>query len=126
MCVRRALHAAGLRFRIHRRNLPGNPDIVLPGRRLAVLVHGCFWHQHPGCRLARRPKRNLEYWEPKLARNMARDERVQADLIALGWQVRVIWECEARSPETLAGIVAHIAAIPPVPTPRACGPAGGV
>jgi DNA mismatch endonuclease (patch repair protein) len=109
--VRRALHAAGLRFRLHRRALPGNPDIVLASRRLAILVHGCFWHQHPGCPLCRQPRRNTGYWLPKLARNVARDGRVRQELEALGWNVRVIWECEARDPKRLAAIAAGIVAM---------------
>jgi DNA mismatch endonuclease (patch repair protein) len=113
LLLRRALHAAGLRFRLHRRDLPGNPDLVLPSRRLAVLVHGCFWHQHPGCPLCRQPKGNTAYWLPKLARNVARDRRVRDDLTALGWRVLVIWECEARDAARLARIVRMIAERPP-------------
>src|SRR3954468_6164249 len=85
LLVRKALHAAGLRFRLHRRDLPGTPDLVLPGRHLCILVHGCFWHQHPGCRLARRPKGNTAYWQPKLDRNLARDAAVQSALREAGW-----------------------------------------
>jgi DNA mismatch endonuclease, patch repair protein len=95
IAVRRAFHAQGLRFRLHRSDLPGTPDILLPSRRLAVLVHGCFWHQHPGCKWSRTPKGNTSYWGPKLARNVERDERVRQELEALGWNVLVIWECEA-------------------------------
>jgi DNA mismatch endonuclease (patch repair protein) len=110
LLVRRALHAAGLRFRLYRRDLPGSPDIVLPKHRLVVLVHGCFWHQHPGCRLCRQPKGNAEYWLPKLARNLARDARSRRELEALGWRVLVVWECEARDPARLAAIVASLLA----------------
>ncbi len=99
MMVRRLAHGLGLRFRLHRRDLPGTPDIVFPRRRTVVLVHGCFWHQHEGCRLARQPKSRLDYWLPKLARNKARDRTAQEDLQALGWQVLVIWECETKAPE---------------------------
>lgn len=109
--VRRALHATGLRFRLHRPDLPGNPDIVLASRRLAILVHGCFWHQHPGCPLCRQPRRNTGYWLPKLTRNVARDARVRGDLEVLGWRVLVIWECEARDPARLQALVAEIAAL---------------
>lgn len=100
--VRRALHALGLRFRLHRADLPGTPDIVLPRRRLALLVHGCFWHQHPGCKLARTPRSRPEYWLPKLARNIDRDAEVRDALALAGWRPEIIWECETRDPERLA------------------------
>ena len=101
IAVRRLLHAMGYRFRLHRRDLPGKPDIVLPRHRLAIFVHGCFWHQHAGCRLASRPKTRQDYWTPKLAGNVARDEAAQAALRKLGWRVEVIWECDARDPVRL-------------------------
>ena len=93
--VRRALHAAGLRYRLHDKKLPGRPDIVLPARRVAVFVHGCFWHRHPDpdCRLARLPKTRLDFWLPKLEGNRARDERKKAEIEALGWTVIEVWEC---------------------------------
>ena len=99
MTVRRLLHAMGYRFRLHRRDLPGKPDLVFPGRRKVIFVHGCFWHQHgdPGCKIARRPKSNLEYWLPKLDRNASRDAEHQASLRDRGWDVLVIWECEVRA-----------------------------
>jgi DNA mismatch endonuclease (patch repair protein) len=97
--VRRMAHALGLRFRLHRRDLPGTPDIVFPRHRKVVLVHGCFWHQHEGCRLARQPKSRLDYWLPKLARNAARDRIASEQLAALGWEPLTIWECETREPE---------------------------
>lgn len=99
--VRRMLHARGLRFRLHRRDLPGKPDIVLPRHRLAILIHGCFWHQHDGCRLASKPKSRVEYWTPKLAGNVRRDLEAQAALRALGWRVEIIWECEVRSAQAI-------------------------
>lgn len=101
IAVRRLLHALGYRFRLHRRDLPGKPDIVLPRHRVVIFVHGCFWHQHPGCRLASKPKTRQEYWTPKLAGNVRRDELAQEALTALGWRVEVIWECDARKPEEL-------------------------
>lgn len=94
--VRRRLHALGYRFRLHRRDLPGTPDIVLPRHKAVILVHGCFWHQHPGCRHAKRPYMRQDYWLPKLDRNMARDAKAIAALEALGWRVLVLWECELR------------------------------
>ena len=101
IAVRRLLHALGYRFRLHRRDLPGKPDIVLPRHRLALFVHGCFWHQHPGCRLASKPKTRQDYWTPKLAGNVQRDQLAQEALAAMGWRVEVIWECDARKPAEL-------------------------
>jgi DNA mismatch endonuclease (patch repair protein) len=95
--VRRRLHALGYRFRLHRSDLPGTPDIVLPKHRLTILVHGCFWHQHPGCNHANRPRTRQEYWLPKLERNVARDRAAIAALEELGWRVVVLWECELGS-----------------------------
>ena len=97
MLVRRGLHRLGFRFRLHRRELPGKPDIVLPRHRTVILVHGCFWHQHLGCRDARMPRTRQDYWTAKFRRNAERDREVEAALRALGWRVEMIWECEARS-----------------------------
>jgi DNA mismatch endonuclease, patch repair protein len=97
--VRRALNAMGKRFRLFRRDLPGRPDIVLPRYRLALFVHGCFWHRHEGCRLSSTPKTRGEFWAEKFATNIARDARSVAELRALGWRVGVIWECETRRPD---------------------------
>lgn len=99
--VRRKLHAKGFRFRLHRPDLPGKPDIVLARYRTAVFVHGCFWHQHENCNLASKPKTKTEYWTPKLARNLQRDIKAKNDLLALGWRVQIIWECDTRKPERL-------------------------
>ncbi|MBO3776653.1 very short patch repair endonuclease [Pseudomonas aeruginosa] len=101
LVVRRALHALGLRFRLHRRDLPGSPDIVLPRFRTVVFVHGCFWHRHPGCRYASMPKSRQEYWLPKFKANVGRDAKKEAQLCELGWHVLVIWECETRKPAEL-------------------------
>lgn len=101
LAVRRVLHAAGFRFRLHRKDLPGNPDIVLSRHRCAVLVHGCFWHQHAGCRHANLPRTRTDYWLPKLARNVERDALAEATLCALGWRVLVVWECEIGDHEAL-------------------------
>lgn len=94
MLVRSMLHKAGYRFRLHRKDLPGKPDITLPGRHKAVFVHGCFWHQHPGCREGRLPRSHQDYWMPKLERNCARDSKVREQLQQAGWDVMVVWECE--------------------------------
>lgn len=99
--VRKALHAMGCRFRLHRRDLPGKPDIVLPKFNTVILVHGCFWHQHFGCKDGRLPTSNEDYWKPKLARNIERDKETKAALEALGWSVHTIWECEAKNPQKL-------------------------
>ena len=94
--VRKGLHARGFRFRLHNKKLPGSPDIVLPKYGVAIMVNGCFWHGHKGCRYATKPKTNVEFWETKIARNRHRDEVTNAHLEALGWHVITIWECELR------------------------------
>jgi DNA mismatch endonuclease, patch repair protein len=94
IAVRRILHRLGIRFKLHRRDLPGTPDIVLPRRRIAVLVHGCFWHRHPGCRFAYTPKSRVEFWKAKFDRNVARDGEAQKALANRGWRSHVVWECE--------------------------------
>lgn len=94
--VRSLLHRAGYRFRVQRRDLPGRPDIVLPGRRAVVLVHGCFWHGHPGCRFAVRPKTRTEFWGRKIDATRERDARVELELGERGWRVMTVWECELR------------------------------
>ena len=90
--VRRAAHAAGFRFRLHRRDLPGKPDLVFPRLKIAVFVNGCFWHWH-GCKRSRMPQANREYWEAKIARNVARDKRSYREIKNLGWKYSVVWEC---------------------------------
>lgn len=102
--VRKVLHAAGLRYKLHDRRLPGAPDLVFPSRRLALFVHGCFWHRHTGCPAARLPKSRLDFWEPKLEGNAERDKKKRAELEAMGWRVFVIWECETRKKETLEAV----------------------
>jgi DNA mismatch endonuclease (patch repair protein) len=102
LVVRRVAHRLGYRFRLHRRDLPGTPDLVFPRLRKLILVHGCFWHQHPGCGLARAPKSRLDYWLPKLQRNQERDAEAAAALKRLGWDVLVLWECEAAAEEDIA------------------------
>lgn len=103
--VRRLLHSLGYRFRLHRRDLPGTPDIVLPRLKKVIWVHGCFWHQHRGCALARLPKSRLDYWLPKLRRNAERDEENQARLAAAGWEALVVWECETRQDQRLRELI---------------------
>ena len=100
--VRRMLHAFGYRFRLHRRDLPGTPDIAFVSRRKIIQVHGCFWHQHEGCRRSNVPATRKEYWGPKLARNKERDRENQAKLEAMGWSSLTIWECEATDLQTAA------------------------
>jgi len=101
LAVRRMLHALGLRFRLHRRDLPGRPDIVLPGRNAVVFVHGCFWHRHANCTRATTPASNAAYWRKKFLRNVERDAEAQRALRKLGWRVLVVWECELRKPVKL-------------------------
>lgn len=101
--VRKAAHALGLRFRLHLKELPGTPDIVFPKRRLALFVHGCFWHRHSGCRKATAP--SSEFWAKKFALNVARDLRVASELKKLGWRVVTIWECETKDAGQLSRII---------------------
>ncbi|HLI67814.1 MAG TPA: DNA mismatch endonuclease Vsr [Caulobacteraceae bacterium] len=99
--VRRMLWRLGARYRLDRKDLPGRPDIVLAGRRLAIFVHGCFWHGHDCARGARVPKANRPYWTAKIARNRARDVETRAQLQAAGWRVEVVWECELKDAATV-------------------------
>ena len=102
MLVRRAAHALGYRFRLHRKDLPGKPDLVFPSRKAVIFVDGCYWHGHDCKRGARMPKTNVEYWQAKIARNMKRDANNIATLEADGWQVLTIWECELNDRDDLA------------------------
>lgn len=99
--VRSMLHRMGYRFRLHRRDLPGTPDIVLPGRGAVVFVHGCFWHGHV-CKRTKMPKSRTAYWFEKIETNRRRDSRKRRGLKALGWKVVIVWECELKRPEKLA------------------------
>lgn len=103
--VRKTAHAMGLRFRLHRNDLPGTPDLVFPKWRTAVFVHGCFWHRHPGCRKAYEPKSRVDFWKKKFAANVERDERTRKALEKAGWKVVVIWECETENPDRLVNII---------------------
>ena len=106
--VRRALTALGARYRLHRKDLPGSPDIVLPGRRLALFVHGCFWHGHDCARGARVPKQNRDYWVAKVGRNAARDAWSRTALEAGGWRVEILWECELKDVAALRARLAQL------------------
>lgn len=99
--VRQLLHRLGFRFRLHRKELPGKPDVVLPKYNLAIFVHGCFWHQHQNCRFAVMPKTNVAFWSRKLKENFRRDEIAIEQLQKLGWRTLVIWECALKSEATL-------------------------
>ena len=102
MIVRRLLHRLGYRYRLHRKDLPGRPDVAFLSRRKAIFVHGCFWHGH-GCPKGRLPKSRLDYWEPKLSGNKERDKRREEELRSMGWDVLVIWQCETADLGDLAG-----------------------
>ena len=101
LIVRRMLYREGFRYRLHRKGLPGSPDLVFPKQRVAIFVHGCFWHGHPGCRYATVPKTRREFWLAKVEANRARDARAEEALRKQGWTVFVIWECETRKPDEL-------------------------
>jgi DNA mismatch endonuclease (patch repair protein) len=103
LAVRSALHEMGIQFQFNRTDLPGTPDIVLSEYRTVIFVHGCFWHRHPNCKKATTPKQNADFWKSKFERNMARDTQKVRDLEALGWQVLIVWECEASKSESLLG-----------------------
>ena len=107
LAVRRIAHRMGLRFRLHRKDLPGRPDLVFPKHRLAVFVHGCFWHRHKDCRHASTPKTRVAFWDGKFAANVARDARQEAALTRIGWRVLVIWQCETKDE---AGVERRLAA----------------
>jgi DNA mismatch endonuclease (patch repair protein) len=109
IAVRRAAHALGYRFRLHRRDLPGSPDLVFPKLRCVIWVHGCYWHRHKGCRFAYEPKSNVEFWRSKFEKNKDRDRRAFAELVNMGWKPLVIWECETRdSAELKVRIASHL------------------
>ena len=106
--VRKLLYAMGYRFRLHRRDLPGTPDIIMRGRRIAIFVHGCFWHAHRGCKYAKTPSTRSDFWSRKLGDNVARDQRAVDELIALGWRVLIVWECSTRESEAAAELLAAL------------------
>ncbi len=107
--IRKALFAAGYRFRLHRRDLPGRPDIVIPGRKIAIFVHGCFWHMHARCKNAKLPSTRPHFWRAKLAGNAERDQVAIGALLAVGWRVLVCWECATRDSTIAAALPAKLA-----------------
>lgn len=102
MRVRSAAHKRNLRFRIHRKELPGTPDLVFPRWRIAIFVHGCFWHRHPGCKKASTPKTREDFWRSKFERNVQRDRQNEEALQVEGWRTEIVWECETKSPQALS------------------------
>lgn len=102
MVVRRMAHSLGLRYRLHRKDLPGKPDLVFPCHKAVVFVHGCFWHRHAGCHNCTNPGTRPEFWAAKFAANVERDARCERQLRELGWRVEIIWECETRDRQALA------------------------
>lgn len=105
LAVRRLVHSLGYRFRLHRSDLPGKPDLVFPGRGKVIFVHGCFWHRHNGCPNTRLPKSRLDFWRPKLEANKLRDTKHKRKLTKLGWKYLVVWECEVGKPQIVDRIV---------------------
>lgn len=106
LIVRRMVHGMGFRFRLHRRDLPGKPDLTFPRRRKVIFVHGCFWHRHHGCHLARMPKSRVDFWSKKLGANADRDQRNLKALAASGWETMIVWECELVDADSLQERVA--------------------
>lgn len=106
--VRKLLFAAGHRFRLHRRDLPGTPDIVMPGKRIAIFVHGCFWHGHQGCKLAKIPSTRTDFWTAKIKANILRDRVAIDQLLQSGWRVLVVWECAVREKDSATGLMTRI------------------
>ena len=107
--IRKALHSLGYRFRLHRKDLPGKPDIVLPKHMTCIFVHGCFWHQHSGCKRATVPENNREFWKEKFVKNLRRDEEARKALKILGWKVLVVWECEIKAEKSFEKIMRRFA-----------------
>lgn len=104
MLVRKALFAMGYRYRLHRRDLPGTPDIVMPGRKIAIFVHGCFWHAHQECKYSKTPSTRTEFWTAKLQGNVDRDRRAAEKLAEMNWRVLHVWECSTRDPAAAEGV----------------------
>lgn len=112
LAVRRIVHGLGYRFRLHRSDLPGTPDLVFPRLRKVIFVHGCFWHQHDCRRGAKQPSTNTAYWLPKLARNVERDRSVRQQLQDDGWEASVIWECQTKAPDEITTLVRNFLGSP--------------
>ncbi|MEQ8176888.1 MAG: very short patch repair endonuclease [Amphiplicatus sp.] len=108
IAMRKALHALGLRYRLHAKDLPGKPDLAFPRHRAVLFVHGCFWHGHDCPRGARVPKSNRAYWTTKIARNRARDGETRRELAKLGWRVFTVWECEIKDADRAAARLARV------------------
>jgi DNA mismatch endonuclease (patch repair protein) len=106
LALRTALHATGFRFRLNRKDLPGKPDIVLPKYKCVIFVHGCFWHHHDGCIKSTLPKTNIEFWQNKIAANVRRDKSNHDELLKLGWQAFVVWECDIK--KDLSGVIKRL------------------
>ena len=104
LLVRRLIFASGYRFRLHRRDLPGTPDVVMPGRKIAIFVHGCFWHLHQGCPYSKMPATRADFWKAKLEANVARDRRSVENLQEMGWRVLCVWECCTRNAKATSGL----------------------
>ena len=106
--ARSLLHRLGYRFRLHRKDLPGRPDIVLPKYQAVIFVHGCFWHRHSGCKYAYQPKSRVEFWKKKFRENVERDRRKTRELKKLGWRVIIMWECKLEEPETVVAKIRNL------------------
>ena len=121
MAVRRLVHGLGYRYRLHRHDLPGRPDMVFPSRHKIIFLHGCFWHQHsdPNCKRAHTPRSNTDYWGPKLARNSASDEEHIEKLAKMGWDVMVLWECQVKELDKMSNFVRKfLGQLGPPPSPK--------
>ena len=105
--VRSLIHRAGYRYRLHVKEMPGKPDIVMSRYRTVIFVNGCFWHRHPNCRYASTPKTNVDYWQRKFERNVARDRTAHDELARDGWKILVIWECQTRDKKSLATLIGN-------------------
>ena len=108
MKVRRLLYSMGYRYRLHKNNLPGKPDIIIEKYKLIIQVHGCYWHRHQNCKLAYNPKSRVEFWQKKFDDNVSRDNKVKRELLSLGYSVYTIWECETRDTQQLSNCIRNI------------------
>ena len=106
--VRKILFALGYRFRLQRKDLPGKPDVVMPGRKIVIFVHGCFWHSHQGCKNSNLPKSNQDFWKKKLQGNVQRDLKVKDELLEQGWRVLWVWECATRKKANLSQLATEL------------------